>query len=157
MHKIKQAVNRVLALFPMEPPIYQAAGVPVSYVGHPLAENAHRPRPPGRACAEHPLPRQAPVFTLMPGSRQGRSGRDGPAVHRRRPHRQRSARCAIFGAVGHPPDLDRFEQLLWRLKAHQLPIRRLFGHAQHAMAAADAVLVASGTAHWKWPWPNGRW
>ena len=44
------------------------------------------------------------------------------------------------------PTFDRFEQLLWRLKAHQLPIRRLFGHAQHAMAAADAVLVASGTA-----------
>ena len=39
VHKIKQAVNRVLALFPMEPPIYQAAGVPVSYVGHPLAES----------------------------------------------------------------------------------------------------------------------
>ncbi len=38
IHKIAQAVHRVLALFPMEPPLYEKAGVPVTYVGHPLAD-----------------------------------------------------------------------------------------------------------------------
>ena len=73
VHKIKQAVNRVLALFPMEPPIYRAAGVPVSYVGHPLAESM--PIVPDRQGAREVLnilPRQAPVFTLMPGSRRAK-------------------------------------------------------------------------------------
>ena len=38
-----RAVDRVLALFPFEPPLYQAAGVPVDYVGHPLAQEAATP------------------------------------------------------------------------------------------------------------------
>ena len=38
IHAIGEAVSRVLALFPFEPPLYQKQGIPVSYVGHPLAD-----------------------------------------------------------------------------------------------------------------------
>ncbi len=41
IHTIKQAVDRILALFPFETNIYEKAGVPVSYVGHPLADMLH--------------------------------------------------------------------------------------------------------------------
>ena len=37
---IRRSVHRMLALFPFEPPLYEAAGVPVTFVGHPLAEEA---------------------------------------------------------------------------------------------------------------------
>jgi lipid-A-disaccharide synthase len=39
-----------------------------------------------------------------------------------------------------------FETELWRCEAQDLPLTMLFGHAQEAMAAADGILVASGTA-----------
>ena len=38
IHKIKRVVDKVLALFPFEVPIYERAGIPVAYVGHPLAD-----------------------------------------------------------------------------------------------------------------------
>lgn len=146
--KIKQAVNRVLALFPMEAPIYQAAGVPVSYVGHPLAESM--PLQPDREAARellHILPRQATVFTLMPGSRQGEVDVMAPLfIATAREILRHEPDAQFLVPLATRATFDRFEQLLWSLKAHQLPIRRLFGHAQQAMVAADAVLVASGTA-----------
>lgn len=38
IHKIRKAVTHMLALFPFEAPLYEQAGIPVTYVGHPLAE-----------------------------------------------------------------------------------------------------------------------
>ncbi len=40
VHKIRRSVHRMLALFPFELPLYEAAGVPVTFVGHPLARDA---------------------------------------------------------------------------------------------------------------------
>ncbi len=68
--KIARAVSHVLALFPFEPEIYRGAGVPVTYVGHPLADvipveidlRAARDK-----LAIHPA---GPVIALLPGSRQ---------------------------------------------------------------------------------------
>ena len=47
IHKIKRAVDKVLALFPFEVPIYERAGIPVAYVGHPLADEL--PEHPARS------------------------------------------------------------------------------------------------------------
>ena len=43
LQSIGQAVDRMLALFPFEPPLYEAAGIAVTYVGHPLAQEAAGP------------------------------------------------------------------------------------------------------------------
>ncbi|NCN23615.1 MAG: lipid-A-disaccharide synthase, partial [Gallionella sp.] len=60
----------ILALFPHEPKIYQAAGVPVSYVGHPLADLF--PEQPNRTEVREQmhLPLNIKVFALLPGSRR---------------------------------------------------------------------------------------
>lgn len=62
----------MLVLFPFEPPLYQRHGVPVSYVGHPLADVI--PLRVNRAAARERLgitdQGSAPVFALLPGSRQ---------------------------------------------------------------------------------------
>jgi lipid-A-disaccharide synthase len=147
IHKIGAAVSRVLALFPFEPTLYETQGIPVSYVGHPLADML--PLADGRDGARElfGLPRQQPVFALLPGSRQSElrymadtfiaTARE---IHRALPH------ALFLVPLATRETRLLFETALYRCNAGDLPIRLLFGHAHEAMMAADAVLVASGTA-----------
>ena len=70
IHKIKRAVSHMLALFPFEVPLYEKVGVPVTYVGHPLADML--PLVPDRTAMREQMhiPLQQKVFALLPGSRQ---------------------------------------------------------------------------------------
>ena len=69
IHGIRRAVDHMLVLFPFEEAIYRKAGVPVTYVGHPLADAL--PLKPDRedARVQLRLPSTAPVVALLPGSR----------------------------------------------------------------------------------------
>ncbi len=69
MAKIKRAVSHMLALFPFEPKLYEDAGVPVSYVGHPLADIL--PLQPNKLTARESLKLKADkmVIAMLPGSR----------------------------------------------------------------------------------------
>ena len=144
---IARAVSHMLCLFPFEPALYQAAGVPVSYVGHPLADVF--PLVPDRGAAREMLqiPDGIPVFALLPGSRQSevRNLADtyiatAAVLHQRHPE----ARFLVPLATRETRLL--FEEAQRRHAHLDLPIRILFGHAVDAMIAADVVLVASGTA-----------
>ena len=147
INKIKRAVSHMLALFPREPKIYKAADVPVSYVGHPLADIL--PEHPNRDVMREMMriPLQATVFAFLPGSRQSEV--------------KQLARTYIETAkliFAQMPEVrflvplisretrELFEQAIYDSRAEGLPIFMLFGHAQDAMVAADIVLVASGTA-----------
>lgn len=147
IHKIKRAVTHMLALFPHEAKLYQQAGVPVDYVGHPLADIL--PDQPKRAAMREAMriPLKVPVFAFLPGSRQSEvkylahtSIETAKLILKQLP----DARFLV-------PLVSRetrgiFEQALYDCNALELPITMLFGHAQDAMIAADGVLVASGTA-----------
>jgi lipid-A-disaccharide synthase len=147
IHKIKRAASKVLALFPFEPAIYEKAGVPVAYVGHPLADSF--PEKPDRSAAREQMrisPKQT-VVAVLPGSRQSE-------VREMAELFIATARL-VAGQVSNPlflvPLVSRetryiFEQAIYRQQAEDLPITILFGHAHMAMTAADVVLVASGTA-----------
>lgn len=144
---IARSVSRMLCLFPFEMPIYDKAGVPATFVGHPLADVF--PLNPDRAAARERLnvPGTGPVIALLPGSRQSEV---------------RNLADTFIGAASllaqrHPDALflvplatretrDLFEEALRRNDAMDHPVRMLFGHAVDAMTAADVVLVASGTA-----------
>ncbi len=147
IHKIGAAVSRVLALFPFEPPLYEQHGIPVTYVGHPLAEML--PLKDGRSGAREllALPDRLPVFALLPGSRQSELQYMADTFIETAREILKTLPDALFLA----PMATRetrllFETALYRCNARDLPIRMLFGHAHEAMMAADAVLVASGTA-----------
>ncbi len=147
IHKIKRAVSKILALFPFEPAIYEQAGVPVAYVGHPLADEF--PEFPDRAAAREQMriSTKQTVVAILPGSRQSEVREMGelfiatarlvaeqiPDVHFLAPLVSRETR-------------NIFEEAIYRQQAEGLPITILFGHAHMAMVAADAILVASGTA-----------
>lgn len=144
---IARSVSHMLCLFPFEPPLYEAAGVPVTYVGHPFADEL--PLAPDRDAMRerYGLPLHVPVFALLPGSRQSEVRNLADLyidVARRLHERFPTARFLVPLATRETRDL--FETALYRHGQNALPLRIMFGHAVDAMTAADVVLVASGTA-----------
>jgi lipid-A-disaccharide synthase len=148
IHKIKQAVSHILALFPFEAPLYEQAGVPVTYVGHPLADML--PEHPKRAEMREQmriLPKHAKVFAFLPGSRQGEVRRLAKTyIETAKLILQKLPEAQFLVPLASRETRTIFEEVQWRMDAQQLPITLLFGHAHDAMIAADGVLVASGTA-----------
>ncbi|MDD3884740.1 MAG: lipid-A-disaccharide synthase [Gallionella sp.] len=147
IHKIKRAVSHMLALFPHEPKIYQQADIPVTYVGHPLADML--PEVPNRAAMRETMriPLDVPVFALLPGSRQSEVKQLARLLIDTAKQIWQQVPAARFLV----PLVSRetraiFEQIRYEADAEALPFTLLFGHAQDAMIAADGVIVASGTA-----------
>lgn len=148
IHKIKRAVSHMLALFPFEVALYEKAGVPVSYVGHPLADIL--PEMPNRLAMReqmriHPL--HAKVFAMLPGSRKSEVLQLAKTyIDTARLILKTIPDAQFLVPLGSRETRNIFEQVIWEDEAHDLPITLLFGHAHDAMIAADGVLVASGTA-----------
>lgn len=144
--KIKKAVHQVLALFPFEPALYKEKGVPVAYVGHPLADML--PIEPDVAGAREilKLDAHALVVAMLPGSRQSEVQyhadlfvQTAKQIYAQQPN-------AIFLV----PLITRETRHIFELaifnELEAPPIQLLFGHAHDAMEAANVVIVASGTA-----------
>ena len=144
--KIGQSADRVLCLFPMEPPIYAEYGVDARFIGHPLAEQY--PLPNERDAARNALgiASEAKVLALLPGSRLGEIGRIG-ADFIATAARLQAARpdLQIIAPMANAACRSAFEAQL--AKAVDAPrLRLLDGQSSPALRAADAVLLASGTA-----------
>ena len=145
--RIVRSVTHLLAIFPFEPALYAKEGLPVTYVGHPLADVIPMDPDRAKARAELRLPAGRPVLALLPGSRRSelhymadlfvltarRLLQDLPNAHFVCPTASRETR-------------EMFEEALRRHEARELPLTLLFGHSHEALAAADIALVASGTA-----------
>jgi lipid-A-disaccharide synthase len=147
IHKIKRAVSKILALFPFEPAIYERAGVPVAYVGHPLADEF--PEYPDRNAAREQMrisPKQT-VVAILPGSRQSEVREMGELfVATARLVAEQIPNVLFLVPLVSRETRNIFEEAIYHEQAEGLPITILFGHAHMAMTAADAILVASGTA-----------
>lgn len=144
---IARSVSHMLALFPFEEDLYRARQIPVSYVGHPLADVI--PLEVDRAALREKLdlPQEQLMFALLPGSRRAELRHMADTfIETARQLNQRFPQARFLVPLATRETRDLFEEALYRLSAQELPITRLFGHAQDAMGAADAVLVASGTA-----------
>ncbi|WP_322978415.1 lipid-A-disaccharide synthase [Pseudomonas sp. C11] len=142
--KIREACDLMLTLFPFEAQFYDEHQVPVRFVGHPLADAI--PQQADRAAAREALdlPQDEPVVALMPGSRGGEVARLGElfldaAIRLRalRPGIRFLLPCATP---------ERRQQLEQMLVNRDLPLTLLDGRSHEALAACDAVLIASGTA-----------
>lgn len=147
IHKIKRAVSHMLALFPFEAPLYEQAGIPVTYVGHPLADML--PDIPKRNVMREQmrLPMQRKVFAFLPGSRQSEVRQLAATfVETARLILNKLPDACFLVPLASRETRIIFEEAIYHCEAHDLPITMLFGHAHDAMIAADGVLVASGTA-----------
>jgi lipid-A-disaccharide synthase len=142
--KIRDACDLMLTLFPFEAKFYDAHQVAVRFVGHPLADTI--PLEPDRAAARAALslPQEGLIVALMPGSRGGEVGRLGE-LFLAAADRLRSMRPGIrFVMPCASP--ERRAQLEQMLVGRDLPLTLLDGHSHEALAASNAVLIASGTA-----------
>jgi lipid-A-disaccharide synthase len=144
---IARSVSRMLCLFPFEPALYEKAGVPVSYVGHPFADEIS-PAPQRMAARERlAIQRDAQIVALLPGSRQSELRCNAGAwINAARILLDRNPELRFLVPLTTRETRALFEQALWENKANDLPISILFGHARDALMACDAALVASGTA-----------
>ncbi|WP_455914603.1 lipid-A-disaccharide synthase [Pseudomonas syringae] len=141
--KIREGCDLMLTLLPFEARFYEEKGVPVRFVGHPLADAIPLQADQPTARAELGLG-EGPVVALMPGSRGGEVGRLG-ALFFDAAERLLAARPDIRFVLpcASPQRREQIEQLL---QDRDLPLTLLDGQSHVALAACNAVLIASGTA-----------
>ena len=147
LRRIARAVDHMLVLFPFEEAIYRQAGIPATFVGHPLADEM--PLDPDHADTRTQLrvpPSLTPV-ALLPGSRMGELVRHADLfIDTARELAERRPELRFFVPLATRETRAYFEERLYARDARELPITILFGHAHLALHAAEAAIVASGTA-----------
>lgn len=146
VHRVAEAVDSVLCLFPFEPPLYEGLDVQAHFVGHPML--ADLGSQPTRSQAREALGIEAGarVIALLPGSRQGEVARLGPSLLLAgRLLQSRDAARQLLMPAASDERLVQCRQLIEELHM-QDAVRLLSGQSRLAMLAADVVLLASGTA-----------
>ena len=147
IQRVARSASHLLALFPFEPPLYAKTGLPVTYVGHPLADVIPFEVDKPAARAQLRLPAGRPVVALLPGSRRSELEHMGEAfilaAHR---FRQDVPDVHFVCPLATRQTRDLFDETLHAHGRTDLPLTLLFGHSHEALAAADLALVASGTA-----------
>ena len=147
VRRIARSVDRILVMYPFEEPLYRAAGVPVSYVGHPLADIIPLEPPKDDARTQLRLPSGKLIVALLPGSRRSElkymANAFVLAAHR---FRQEVPEVHFVVPMVTRETREIFERAIHENQRTDLPLTLLFGHSHEALAAADLALVASGTA-----------
>lgn len=145
--RMVEAADLVLALYPFEPAIYAKAGVTATFIGHPLADDIPDQDRTQAAREQLRITRPGKVVTLLPGSRQSELKYLAALfINTAKLMLQRDKSLQFLVPVVSRETRTLFEQALYDESATELPLTVLFGHSRDAIAAADIVLVASGTA-----------
>jgi lipid-A-disaccharide synthase len=147
IRRIARSVDHILVMFPFEEPLYRKAGVPVTYVGHPLADIIPLDPRKEEARAALRLPPGKLIVAMLPGSRRSElhymASAFVLAAHR---FRQEVHDVHFVVPTVTRDTRDMFERAVHQHQRTDLPLTLLFGHSHEALAAADLALVASGTA-----------
>lgn len=144
--KIARSIDMMLTLFPFEADFYREHQVPVRFVGHPLADMIPLHSDTQQAREALGLADAARLVALLPGSRVSEVTRLAPVFL------ETARRCveAVPGLQFVVPMVnEQTEQVLRASQAAicpQLPLTVIRGRSREVMAAADAILLASGTA-----------
>ncbi|WP_095189357.1 lipid-A-disaccharide synthase [Pseudomonas sp. Irchel 3E19] len=141
--KIREGCDLMLTLLPFEAKFYEEKGVPVRFVGHTLADTIPLEADRAAARAELGLP-DGPLVALMPGSRGGEVARLG-ALFLDTAERLRAMRPGLRFVMP-CANAERRAQIEALLAGRDLPVTLLDGQSHLALAACNAVLIASGTA-----------
>jgi len=142
--KIAKSVDLMLTLLPFEADFYKKHNVPVEFVGHHLADEIPLEVDKYQARRELGIPEHARVVALLPGSRATEVERMGSLF----------MHAAVF-CLEQDPELlfyipaansDRYRQLHLQLNDYvDFPLQLFNGNSHRVMAAADVLLLASGT------------
>jgi lipid-A-disaccharide synthase len=147
--KIAQAADLVLCLFPFEPGFYQGHGVSAVYVGHPMADHIPGNNDSATARSRLGIETAGELVALLPGSRVGEVSKLAvPMIEATRIIAGKSPGVRFVSAMANAKVRTVFETALERREnAGGSPhVEVVEGKAHDVIAAADVVLVASGTA-----------
>ena len=145
--KIARSGSHMLVIFPFEEEIYRQAGIPATYVGHPLAQVI--PMVPNVAAARVTLglPATSTVVAIMPGSRMSELRYNAVSfVGAAKLLAARDKNMQFIAPMAGPKQRALFIELIKEAGLQDVEIQLLDGQSHVAMEAANAVLVASGTA-----------
>jgi lipid-A-disaccharide synthase len=143
MQLMKRLADRVLVIFPFEEQIYQDAGVPVQFVGHPLVDLARAQEPKDRFLHEVGLDSARPVVALLPGSRPNEVERLLPVMRDAVARISRQLPEAQF-AIARAPALD--DRLFSHIKWNGARPVEVLARTDDVLAISDVAVTASGTA-----------
>jgi len=144
--KIARAVDCVLALFPFEEAFYREHNVPVKFVGHPFADQIPLTTDKSAARIKLGLSEDATVIALLPGSRTSEVKYLAETFLKTAAYcYQQQPNIQFIVPFASQIVRDVFIQISGEM-AKQLPITFIDGQAREVMGAADAILMASGTA-----------
>ncbi|WP_258240261.1 lipid-A-disaccharide synthase [Pseudidiomarina homiensis] len=141
---IKESVDHVLCLLPFEKDFYDQHGLPATFVGHPLADVIPMHWEKADARTELGLTDNF-VVALLPGSRSGEIARLGPVfLAAAEKFHERHPQAKFISPMISNARAEQFRALQQQL-APNLPLTLIDGQSRTAMAAADALLLTSGT------------
>jgi len=146
VRKIAASVDCMLTLFPFEERFYEEQQVPARFVGHPLADLITDDVDPLQAREHLGIQHQGPLVALLPGSRVGEVKRLAEDFLRAASwcHERRNDTQFVI-PLANSACRTVFEATMTAVNS-RLPVIRLNGQGLEAMAAANAVMLASGTA-----------
>jgi lipid-A-disaccharide synthase len=139
---VRRRFAQALCIFPFEEKFYGDAGVPVTFIGHPLVGAVHASLDRQAFCREQGLDPEKKLVTILPGSRAAELRQHLPVLRDacRRIHRESQAQFILAAAPGGNPAALREG---WPT---ELPLKIVVGETYNALASADAAIVSSGTA-----------
>ncbi|MCW8385815.1 lipid-A-disaccharide synthase [Fluoribacter dumoffii] len=144
IHLIKKCVDQMAVILPFEKPLYEKAQVPVNFVGHPLVEKITTVETSQSQRAALGLPQEANIFALLPGSRSNEIKYHMPIL-RDTAHilQQRYHNVHFVIPIADTINPDTIKNYF---SSVNVPVSFVQGKAINCMAAADFIIVASGTA-----------
>lgn len=146
VRKMQGNLDLMLTLFPFEVDFYYQYGINAAFVGHPLADEVEFDADQQTARQQLDLPSKQRIIAVLPGSRTGEIRRLAPdfLLAAQQLHQQHPTWVFVTPVVN-----ARLRELLTQLHQEhtpQLPLQFLDGQSRTLMQAADAILLASGTA-----------
>jgi lipid-A-disaccharide synthase len=137
---LRQAVQKLLCIFPFEEEFFRREGVNAHYIGHPLAGLVRPSLGKDEFFRKHRLAAGRPLVTVLPGSRRGEAARHLPALLDAAARLYREQAVNLVLPASATTGVDFFRE---RLQGS--PIKAIEGESWDAMAHADLALAASGT------------
>ena len=142
LRDIQATVSRMLVIFPFEEALYREAGIPVSFVGHPLVDLVQPTMDRDAVLQGLGLDPGRPMVALLPGSRAQELAHHLPRMAAAvRLLRERRGDLQFALALAPSMDAARVAAALG-----DLPVRVVSGRTHDVLSSCAAAIVASGTA-----------
>ncbi|AFU98248.1 lipid-A-disaccharide synthase [Simiduia agarivorans] len=145
VHGMGEKIDHMAVLFPFEEKFYHDAGVPCTFVGHPLVDEVKPTRSAEESLQRYGLTNDKPVVGLFPGSRKSEVARVLPILLESARELRKSKPDVQFvlpkaSTVGD----DNIAPLLARFP--ELNVKDVRDKSYNVMQVCDAIMTASGTA-----------